>query len=326
MPLPTVSRIPVQLTPEIIKPQITIETIWPGASPHEIEREIVEEQEDQLKGVEGVERITSESSNGLGRIILEFPAGTNLDTALVRVSNRLEQVPEYPEEADKPVIRTSNLTDNAMAWFMLYRKKGNTDPIDNYFRLCDDKIRPEFEKINGVGASNVFGGREEEVQVIVNPAELAERRITISQLMRALDRENANWRGGEFDEGKRKYIVRTVGEYVNPEQIYDVVIASTPEGRVYVRDVAEVRIGLKKKVSFVRQKGVPTIAINCVAKPGSNVLETMKRIREVTEQLNAGFLNERQLGLTQVYDETTYIHDSIDRVGHNTILDLSHFS
>ncbi len=316
----SLSRIPVQLTPEIIKPQITIETIWPGASPHEIEREIVEEQEDQLKGVEGVERITSESSNGLGRIILEFPAGTNLDTALVRVSNRLEQVPEYPEEADKPVIRTSNLTDNAMAWFMLYRKKGNTDSIDNYFRLCDDKIRPEFEKINGVGASNVFGGREEEVQVIVRPAELAERRITISQLMRALDRENANWRGGEFDEGKRKYIVRTVGEYVDPDQIYDVVIASTPEGRVYVRDVAEVRIGLKKKVSFVRQKGVPTIAINCVAKPGSNVLETMKRIREVTERLNAGFLNERQLGLTQVYDETTYIHDSIDRVVKNLLI------
>ena len=76
----------------------------------EIEREIVEEQEEQLKGVEGVDSITSESQDSLGRIILEFPPGTDMDSALIRVSNRLEQVPEYPENADKPVILTSNLS------------------------------------------------------------------------------------------------------------------------------------------------------------------------------------------------------------------------
>ncbi len=313
-------RIPVQLTPDLVKPQVTIDTIWPGASPHEIESEIVDEQEQQLKGVEGVERITSDSFDSLGRIVLEFPPGTDMDAAVIKVSNRLEQVPEYPEDAEKPVILLTNKTDNAMAWFMLRRLPGNDTAIDEYFRLCDDFIKPRFERVPGVGTANVFGGREKELQVIVDADALAVRGITIAQVLAALDRENTNLSAGDFSEGKRKYKVRTVGEYERPEDVEKVVLHTRGGGRVYLRDVAEVRVGLKKLEGFVRQSGHETLAVNCVRRVGANVIETMESIREVVRELNDDHLRDLGLELSQVYDETEYIGSSIDNVLRNLVV------
>ena len=91
-------RLPIQLTPDVTKEEITVNTRWTGASSNEIEREIIDEQEEQLKGVQGLERMFSESSFGSGKIVLRFPAGTDTDASLLLVSNRLNQVKEYPEE------------------------------------------------------------------------------------------------------------------------------------------------------------------------------------------------------------------------------------
>ncbi|MFM8324762.1 MAG: efflux RND transporter permease subunit, partial [Pirellulaceae bacterium] len=112
-------RMPMQLTPEVQTPTITIETRWPGASPQEVEQEIVIEQEEQLKGVEGVVKLSSESTDSLGRITLEFLVGTPMERAVVDVIGRLEQVPQYPVDADKPVISTANASNSPIAWFIL---------------------------------------------------------------------------------------------------------------------------------------------------------------------------------------------------------------
>ena len=106
--LVALDRMPMQLTPEVQRPTISVETNWPGASPQEVEREVVLEQEEQLKSVEGVVKLSSESSDSKGTITLEFQVGTNMDEALLKVNSRLQQVPEYPEDADQPVISTSN--------------------------------------------------------------------------------------------------------------------------------------------------------------------------------------------------------------------------
>src|SRR5687768_11701969 len=114
-----VRAMPVQLTPEVQIPTLTVETRWPGASPQEVEREIVLEQEEQLQSVEGVRKMTSESMDSNGKITLEFAIGTDLREALTMVNTRLQQVREYPENADEPVISTSNSSDRPIAWFIL---------------------------------------------------------------------------------------------------------------------------------------------------------------------------------------------------------------
>ena len=99
-------RIPIQLTPDVDKPEISIETVWKGASPVEVEREITEVQEEQLKNLDGLEEITSESEDGRSNISLLFEIGTEIDTALLRTSNKMEQVKQYPLDADKPLIKS----------------------------------------------------------------------------------------------------------------------------------------------------------------------------------------------------------------------------
>ena len=113
------TRIPIQLIPDVRKPVIQVQTIWGGAAPAEIEREIVNRQEEELKGLDGLETMISQSQSGRARITLEFAIGTNMDRALLLVSNRLDRVSGYPEEADEPTLNTSSSDDNPIAWIIL---------------------------------------------------------------------------------------------------------------------------------------------------------------------------------------------------------------
>lgn len=123
-------RMPMQLTPEVQIPTLTVQTRWPGASPQEIEREIVQAQEEQLQSVEGLQKLSSESLDSLARITMEFPVGANMEEALLKVNSRLQQVREYPEDADQPVISTSNASDRPIAWFILSALQPTVDEIN----------------------------------------------------------------------------------------------------------------------------------------------------------------------------------------------------
>ena len=313
-------KLPVQLAPDVEKHEVTVDTRWPGGSPREVEREIIDEQEEQLKGVEGLEKMFSESSYGQGKVILRFPTGTNTDTALLQVSNRLNQVKEYPLEADEPVISSADTRGAAMAWFILDTLEGNPVNIETMRDFAEDIIKARFERVKGVAASNVYGGRERELRVTVDPAKLAARALTIMDLARALDQENRDYSAGDFDEGKRSYVVRTVGEYRNPQDVENVIIARREGASVYVRDVATAHIDYKDPTTVVRQKGHPAIAVNAIRQTGANVLEAMDGLREAAIELNDEILNARGFRLFQVYDETNYINRSLSLVQQNLIV------
>lgn len=361
-------RMPMQLTPEVQTPTITVETRWPGASPQEIEREIVLEQEEQLKSVEAVTKMTSESSDSTGKIMLEFLVGTDMDKAVVDVIGRLEQVPNYPEDADKPIISTSNASDRPIAWFILsaqfpdpedIRKMQQEHPklkedldkvlqaanpglatlrlriiaqthpevksllppegldVTKLKRFAEDEIEARFERVSGVSQSNVIGGLEEELQVVVDPHKLAARNLTIADVRRVLRGQNTDVSAGDFWESKRRWVVRTLGQFRSPEQIEQQLLANDDGGPVYVRDVAQVRLGYRKPDGLVRRFGESSIAVNCLRETGANVLDVMEGLQRVNQELNEGILKDRGLVLTQVYDETDYIHSSVRLVQEN---------
>jgi len=309
--------IPVQLTPEVAKPEITVTTTWDGGSPEDVEKEIIQRQEDQLKSVQGVVEMDSESSDSQGRIVLTFHPGTDMDAALLRVSNALDQVKDVPVEADNPIISAVNTEDRPIAWLILKAAPGNHRRIDTYLNFAEDYIKARFERVPGVARSNVRGGQERELQVIVDPGRLAAYGITLAELMEALDRENVNISAGSFDEGKRRYIVRTLGELVDPHEVEQVALKTSGGQRVFVGDVAKARFGYKRTDVSVRQNGEQGIALNCQRENDANVLEVMKGIKEALRELNDGILKREGLFLTQVYDETTYINSAIDLVQQN---------
>lgn len=312
-------RIPIQLVPNVEEPKVTVTTIWPGASPQEVEREIVDEQEEQLKSLEGLIKLESSSSENTGTVTLTFQVGTSLDTALLRVSNRLEQVPSYPDDVDKPIIRSVDPNAGAMAWFIIepHGEKPFEGDISTLWTWCDEFLKPAFERVPGVANANIFGGREREMHVIVDPAKLAARQVTVGEMAAALDRENRNYSGGDFDEGKRKYVVRTVGDYTSPEDIANVVITERNGVPVYVRDVARVELGYQKAFAQVFQKGNIVLAMNAVRETAANSLETMARLKSTVATLNEELLAPRGLRMVQAYDETDYIHSAIDLVTDN---------
>jgi HAE1 family hydrophobic/amphiphilic exporter-1 len=315
-------RLPVQLTPNVERPEITVETIWPGASPHEIEREIIEEQEEQLKSLEGLVKMESSSSDSVGAIVLTFQVGTAIDSALLKVSNRLQQVPSYPSDAEKPVIRSVDVNANAMAWFVLEpaEKDGFGGDMSTLYDFADDFVKPELERVSGVAASNIFGGREREMHVIFDPARLAAHGITQTELAVALERENRNYSAGDFDEGKRRYIVRTVGEYRSPEDIENIVVGVRNGVPIHLHDVGRAALGYRKPQAQVLRFGKLVLAMNAVKETGANSLEAMAGLKQALARLNVGLMAPRGLQMRQVWDETDYIRSAIGLVKDNLYL------
>ncbi len=313
-------RIPIQLTPNVDLPEISIQTVWRGASPLEVEREIIDVQEEQLKNLEGLDEIKSESSDGLAYINLMFEIGTDTDEALLRVSNKLDQVKKYPDNVEKPVIKSGGRHESAMAWMILRSLDGYKGELRHEYDFCDEHVKPSLERVAGVASSNIYGGQEQELQVIMDPDALAARKVTISELMQALDIENKNISAGNFDEGKRRYIARTVGEYKSTEDVEKVIIKRINGIPVTVKDVACVKLGYEDISIVVRHEGDPTIVMNAVREPGTNMLVVMSKLHDVVHELNNGILKDRRLYLEQVYDETGYIYSAINLVRKNILV------
>jgi HAE1 family hydrophobic/amphiphilic exporter-1 len=313
-------RIPIQLTPNVDLPEISVETRWSGASPLEVEREIIDVQEEQLKNLDGLEEISSESRDGRAYVKLMFEIGTDTDEALLRVSNKLDQVKSYPGDVDKPVIKSGGRHESAFTWMILKGLDGYNGILKQEYDFIDKHVKPRFERVSGVAAANVYGGQERQVQVIVDSDALAARKVTIPELMRALDIENKNISAGDFDEGKRRYIARTVGEFKSIEDVSKIIIKRINGIPVSVGDVARVVLDYKNPEVVVRHEGVPTLVMNAVREPGSNLLVVMDKLKKVLDDLNNGILKEKRLAIIQVYDETGYIYSAINLVRKNIFI------
>lgn len=361
---------PMQLTPEVNKPTITVETKWRGASPEEIEQEIIVEQEEYLKSVEGVTKMTSESTDSAGTITLEFGVGADMQEALLKVSSNLQQVPEYPEDADEPIIKASSANDQAIAWFIVSPRMPDDEAIEavrsahpetaeelgevlstsnnglamlrlkrvakkheaarvllpselnisTMRKFIEDNVEPEFERVDGVSNSSVFGGQDPEMQVIVDPEKLAARGLTVLDVRAVLRGQNKDTSGGDIWEGKRRYVVRTLGQFKSETEVEKQLLAMRDGRPVYIGDVAEVKLGYTKPDSFVRRFGDFALAVNCQRETGANVLDVMEGLRATSVRLNEGLLKEHKLEMNQVYDETDYIYSAVGLVNQNIIL------
>ena len=317
------TKIPIQLTPDVRKPVISLQTVWPGAAPVEIEREITNRQEEVLKGIRGLEQIVSDSQDGRSRITLEFAIGTNMTEALLLVSNRLDRVDGYPDEADEPSIRTASSEDNPITWIVLLRKPGNDRPIHTYGDFAIDVIQDRLERVTGIARVNVYGAALDEMEIRVDPNRMARYGLTVTEVLRVLREANSSVSAGDVDEGKRRYVVRTEGEFERLDDVRQVVLRSQRDpatgamARVTVGDIAEVRFTSKEPTATIRFNGQPAIAVNAIRETGANVIEVMRGVRKALADLNETALRDEGLRLRQVYDETVYIKSSINLVQQN---------
>ncbi|MBW1949824.1 MAG: efflux RND transporter permease subunit [Deltaproteobacteria bacterium] len=204
--------------------------------------------------------------------------------------------------------------------------KSDPLPIDREKSYAENFIKPRLERVPGVGLVEVYGGRERELQVILKPGALAMYRLSVQDVISALRRENRDTSAGYFDEGKRRYILRVLGEYRTPRDVEAVVVKRVGQTPVRIRDVARVVLGFGDENTIVRQHDEKTLVFKVVQTAGTNVLTVMDHLKKTIKDLNREYLVHRNLELRQVYDSTEYIYASIRRVRQNIFLGGGRFS
>jgi multidrug efflux pump subunit AcrB len=314
-------KLPVQLTPDISKPEITISTGWRSAAPEEMEAEIIERQEDVLKGLQGLESLISSSGQGSGNITLKYRTGINLERALIDVMSALNQVPSYPPDATEPVISVGgDNTFSAIAWFALKPLEGNKKDIVGYQDYIEEVVQTRIERVNGISKTNAFGGVSNELRITFDPYKAASLGLDLPKLSSTLS-SNSDTSGGFNEVGRRKYTLRFSGKY-NAEQLQNMVLDWRDGQPVLLKDVARVEMRLQDKTGVLTLDGLPAIAMNAQAEQGVNVIEVMERLQLAMAELNEGPLKRAGLQMIQMSDETIYIKRSMTLVRNNLLLGI----
>lgn len=313
-------KMPYQLSPSVMEPVISVQTIWPGATPYEIERDIIEEQEDVLKGIPGLVEMESSSFNGSGSITLQFEVGMAVEEALLRVSNRLDEVPSYPENVEKPVISATGASTSPIIWMILRKMPENPNNIRTYQTYFENEVRQYLERVEGVGDLLVVGGTAMEMHTIVDPHKLSAYKLTVAELIALLRAENVNISAGNMDVGRRDYRIRSVADFDSPEEIEQIVIWSTGQQRVTVGDVARVAFGYERTTNAMIHNGEEGISVGVKPEPDVNVLEVTDNVEKVVNWLNEHKLASEKIYLDWVYDERPYINGAINLVKRNILI------
>ncbi len=313
-------ELPVQLTPDVEQPQISIRTTWAGASPYEIEKEIIEPQEEVLKSVQGLLLMESASYNDYGEITLTFKVGTSLNSANMLVSNKLNEVSSYPENALKPVISTSGADSSPIIWMMLKKTQEPYRDVRKERTFFENEVRAQLERVDGVGSLFVLGGTEEQMEVVVDATALANNQLTIEQLAQRIQRGNKTTSAGVQGISRRNYRIRTLAEFQSITDVEELPIRDDGFYRITVADIGHARIGYEPKTDAVLHNGMPMIIVGVKKESGANVLDLTQRVHSVVDELNETILAEQGLYFDWVYDQTPYINTAIDMVKSNLIV------
>ncbi|MEM6519773.1 MAG: efflux RND transporter permease subunit [Cyanobacteria bacterium P01_C01_bin.70] len=313
--------LPSELQPGGDRPEITITTPYPGASPTEVEDLVTRPIEERMEEVEGVQEITSINRLGLSTINLEFDWDADVDERFVDVLSKLQQVGSLPQEADESDVEVVSSSSSPMMWVSLTPKQGFTADDYRYRDLVDDVVVPRFRQVEGVGQFLVSGGREREVEVVVNPRALADRNLTIEDVVDALRENNRDIRSGPLVVGRREYRVRTVSRSDDVEQLETLVLRRDASGTVYLGEVAQAQLGRRIQDRALTLDGEPAVAVGIVRQVGGNVPEISQGIRNALVELEARFDREGAGVTFEInYDENDYINESIAFVQSNLII------
>jgi len=313
-------RLPVQLTPEVERPKITLNTKWRAAAPNEIESEIIEPQENVLRGLPGLTKLTARALRGSGRITIEFQVGTDLRRSLIEVMNRLNRVPRYPSDAEEPIISSIGGRSRAIAWFIIKPTEGNDRDIASYHDYLEEVVQTRFERVPGVALSEVRGGREQEIRITFDAFKAASLGIELPKVAK-LAGNAKDTSAGFVEVGKRRYTVRFSGAY-SVDELKNMVLEWRDGQAIKLQDVATVEKRLKDRSRFVIQNGSPAMAVNAHREIGVNMLDVMAGLKQAMTELEDGALKRAGLSIQQVYDETIYIERSIEMVIRNLIFGM----
>jgi multidrug efflux pump subunit AcrB len=316
----SLARLPLQLFPDIERPEITIKANWSTASPEEIESEILEPLEKVLQGLPGVEELEGNANAGEAAITMRFSIGTDMRNALVEVLSRMNRLQPLPRDSDRPVV-TLGGDDNAndtLSWFFVQQLPGTPGSIGDQRRYIEDTVRPRIESIPGVASVTVNAGPPDNVHITVDPAQAAALGIQVPDIAtRAASPNNVS--GGQLDVGRRQYALRFTGRF-DPEQLGNLVLSWRDGRPVHLSDVARIDVSPPTRQFFAYQNGNPAIGIQVRRANGANALATLDAVKLAVAELRDGPLKARGLGIEQSFDSSLFIRRAVRLLSENLVV------
>ncbi len=315
-------KIPIQMIPDLDVRTVSVVTGWPGATPQDVEKEILIEQERYLRSVPNLTRMESKAETGRASIELEFPFGVDINETLIEVSNALSQVSSYPENVDQPRLYSSSFSENAFMYFAITPLQGNPlqldmDLVTDYI---DDDVRPRMERVPGVSEVQLRGGAERQIQIIIDPAKLAQRGLTLTDVRDVIRERNRDTSAGDLDDGKRRYFIRTTGRFKDIASLENLTLATLDDADIKLRDVAEVKLDHYevRALSIVNNEPALTLAVK--RESGSNVIDIKQEMLHVVEQIRLEQLEPNGMSIELIGDDVRYVQASVEKVASNLLL------
>jgi multidrug efflux pump subunit AcrB len=317
------NALPVQLFPDIDRPQIGIETDWRAETPREVESQIVQPEEDVLQGIPGLQQLEGFAGNGGGYIQLTFALGTDMQSTLVDVVGRLNRLPPLPADAQKPFIQLAS-TQNANAtllYVFMQKLPGNNRDVNGYEHFLKDVVLPRLEAIPGVGSAQINGnGGTEELDIVFDPMRAAQLGIQIPKMAQQISGAD-DVSGGNIDVGRRQYNLEFRGRY-SVADLKKLVLDWRNGKPVYLGDIADVHVGRSKAQGFAYQNGNPALGISVFRASGANVLATVNAVKEELQKINDGPAKEQGVVLQYSFDPSHFINQAMGMVTSDLIVGI----
>jgi HAE1 family hydrophobic/amphiphilic exporter-1 len=321
----SLSRLKLNLLPDISYPTITVRTELTGAAPVEIENLLTKPIEESVGVVRNVRLVRSVSRSGQSDVTIEFLWGTDMDIAGIDVREKLD-VLVLPLEANRPLLlRFDPSSEPIIRLGLLYKAPadGVGDDAESRLkalrRLAEDRIKTDLEAQEGTAAVKVSGGLEDEIQIRVDQQKLSQLGISIEQIAGRIRAENVNLSGGRLEEGNQRFLVRTLNEFQSVDEFRDAIVAYVAERPVYLRDVATVERGYKEREAITRVRGQESVELAVYKEGDANTVQVANRIERRLESLRESSL-PGDIEIVKIYDQSTFISSAVDNVRLAAIL------
>lgn len=304
------SLLGVQETPDVSKPVVTVTTGWPGADPAIVESDLTEVLERELNGIEGVSTLSSTSQEGTSQITVEFTLERELEAAANDVRSRVAKARRrLPDEVDEPVVEKS---DAAAQSVMFLRLAAEGASLLELTEVADTLVRDRIENVEGVSGVDLMGAQVFAMRLDLDAARMAARGVTLADVDRALDAGNVDLPAGRIEGGATQLTLHLDGGLTTPEAFGALVIRADGEERVYLRDVATIRLGAENERTAARADGVPSISVAVNPQAKANIIATSDEIRRRLPDITADLPPGMHLEL--VYDRADAVRTSIHDV------------
>lgn len=300
----------VDLLPDITYPSLSVRTEFEGAAPTEIESLVTKPIEDAIGVVNNVVKVTSSSRSDTSEVTLEFAWGTNMDFAALDVRERLDVV-RLPLEAEKPILLRY---DPSLDPILRLGLVGDSDLV-RLRVVAEEEVKRRLERIEGVAAVIVSGGLEEEIQVEIDERRVASLGLDIDTVRARLAQENVNLTAGRLRDGQTEYLVRTINEYLRPEDMREIVIDQSGGAIVRLADIAQIFKGHRERELITRIGGLETVEVSVYKEGGTNTVTVANEVLAGVAELQEKIANvDPNLRLERITDQAGYIRQSVSEV------------